>query len=230
MSPQLEQCLERLKKLCSHVETSSAVAFDKFCVYFSPLTFFYVMADLIRREGLSASTLDFHPPSFFCTSLEAFQAWMGGSPVWRVKVRCSFGADEKIAYEEKLRKFGSVVLRLILLPNNKAMVARADPQKVLELLTAPDCHYIDNLEFKLNADGVMVDRVEISFLLANRNLLKTHSGIVADHKHRMLLFRIGRFGIDHEWEVGSLPEARPVGPWRKIEFGSTRCIKEIHRH
>ena len=216
MSPLLEQCLERLKKLCFHVKSPSDSALSKNCgmSYYSPLTFCYVVCDLSRR-GLSASTRDgiFQPPPLLRTAVDTFQGWMEGRLVWRVTVRFSFDADKKIAFEESSTEFDTAALRLILLPNSKVMAARAQPKEVLELLTDPDSQYIDNLEFKMkpNADGIAVDGAEISFLLADRNVLKTHRGIVVDHENRHVLdLKDGPIGIEHKWEVEKFTQPCPL--------------------
>ena len=74
-------------------------------------------------------------------------------------------------------------------------------------------HFIDNvgLNLKLKTEGG-IDQVEISFLLADRSLLKTHCGIVVDQPHSSPVFVLGRFD-DRRCKVEpfDLPYPRDMG-------------------
>ena len=210
MSPLLEQCLDQLKKMCFVVEAPSDDAVDKLSSYFSPFTFYYVMSDLIRRGGLPASTIDFNPPPQLRTSLEAIQAWMEERPVWRVNVRLVHDTEKKQpVYTELFEQIGIVALRFVLLPKNAFVdTCVADPDRLQSL--HPDSHYIDNFELKMNlkTDG-RIEKVDLSFLLTDRNMLKSHIGIFFDRDFRTSIFGLGRLGRESKFEVKKFTQPRP---------------------
>ena len=204
MSPQLEQSLGRLKKYCFSIKVSSS---DAVHFPYSPLTFHYVMCDLIRR-GLPASVIEstFHPPSLFRKSWEAIQDWMEGRPLFWVNIRIRHLKEkqQELCASNYLKRCGNIPLRLVLVPNNKGLEAACeDPDRFSELLTSSDCHYIDNLEVEttLKTDG-SIDGADISFFLADRNLLMTHCGIVVDRYCRMLIFGVDSKGRAERFKMG----------------------------
>ena len=214
MSSQLEQCLERLKKLCFLVKTPSIGRDDKVGIkVFSPLTFCYVLSDLIHRGGLPASTMEaFPPPSIFRASMEANQAWMEGRDVWRVTAYLS--VSKTIDLDLFWKIFGTTPLRLLLMPHSAAIAVFNHNERLFDVIYSTDSHFFDNfsLSVKMNEDGISMDSTEVSFLLADRNLLKTHCGFIVDHdqKRRIPLFVIGRFRTDCSIDVDKFS---PLYPW-----------------
>ena len=190
MSPLLEQCLERLKKLCFPVNVYSGDGWQNCGMFsYSSLTFCYVLSDLIRREGLPVTTMEaFPPPSFFRTSMEANRAWMEGRTVWRVNVCTKYEQIDQILLNEVWNKV-LPTFRLILAPTLAFRVAGTSEDKFNELFTSTESHFIDNLGviIKRKENGE-IDEVDISFLLDDRNLLKTRSGAVVDYENRRVLF------------------------------------------
>ena len=192
MSPLLNQCLERLKKLCLLVEAPSSGP-GRSCGMscYSPLTFRYVTCDLIRRGGLPVTAIEnFHPPSVFRTAVEAIQAWKERRPVWRVNACIKFDQNKNT---ELTRFWDSPTHRLILVPNSTFQ----DPNCFKKLFTSSENHFINNLVVNVNwkANGE-IDEVDISFLLADRNLLKTHGGVFMDSEHQKPVLMLGSFGTD----------------------------------
>ena len=210
MSPQLEQCLERLKKLCFLVKSPSSgsrVGMSCTMLSYSPLTFCYVMCNLICRGGLPATAIEnFQPPLVFRTSMEATQAWKEHRPIWRVNACIKLDQDEQAAFDKICSTFLPTV-RLILVPNlafKKASTCENDDKRFLELITSSENHhFFENLELyiKRNSENEEIDQVDISFLLADRNLLKTHSGAVVDREHRFPIFKLGSFATNRHLKV-----------------------------
>ena len=218
MSPLLEQCLERLKELCFHVEAPSglAVAECGMCSY-SPLTFCYVMCDLMRRGGLPATAMEtFQLPPVFHSSMAAIQAWKERRPVWRVNVCFQFDQNNKQTEFDEMWNMYSPFLRLVLVPNSAFKVKKC----IRRLFTSTESHLIDNLDLniKRKANGE-IDQVGVSFLLADRNLLKNHRGIVFDYNHRLPIFMLGPISTDnHQVKVEKFSQPNPY--WNQEDSSS----------
>ena len=203
LSPHMEQSLKKLKDECFRLTPAASTRFQSNdfsgrcgMVCYSPLTFRYVVSDMIRRGGfqnpasLMSSSL-FRLPPVFEKSVETSQAWMDHRPIWRVKV-CSAGNSIQQQRErfEKSCLMRSPVLRLILIPlldflstvdkDSAARYARPGMKESdFYKLDSTKNHFFDNLEVSLiqNA-GEMNDHVEVSFLLHDLDLLKSYCGVL----------------------------------------------------
>ena len=188
MSPLLEQTLERLRKFCFLVKDLSDLMKRCAMICYSPLTFHYVVCDLIQRGGLPATAMEsFHPPSFFRTSEKAIQAWKECRPVWRVNVCIKFDQDNQTFFYRMWNEC-TPSLRLILAPHSALLAAYKCRENFLELFASTESHFIDNLDvnIKRKANGE-IDLIYISFLLADRNLLKNHSGVIVAFENQLPL-------------------------------------------
>ena len=189
MSPLLEQSLQRLNKLCFLAKTPSGSDIEN-CgmLSYSPLTFFYVMCDLIRRGGFPATVIEtFQPPSSLRTSVEAIQAWKERRPVWRVNVCIKFGHGEESVFDGFWNKC-ALTLRLFLAPHSVFLAAGTCEDKFEKLLTSAEGQFIDNLDVNVKRkENGEIDVVDTFFLLADRNLLKTHYGVIVTPKNKLLL-------------------------------------------
>ena len=190
LSEPLEQSLERLKKFC-FLQPFEVDRCGMSC--YSPLTFFYVLSDLIirgriRDPATMMTSLFSGLPPVFRKSLETIQAWMEGRQVWSVKVAIPLSL-----FDTQRR---TPVLRLILVPTTgfHPGVCSSSTASPLSDLNSAENHFIDNvgLDVKKTADGG-IDRVEISFLLEDQSLLTTHSGVVVDKIDDSSVFVIGPF-------------------------------------
>lgn len=115
--------------------------------------------------------------------------------VWRVKVVIPFTSTEQALYDQ-LHAHYKPILRLVLIPISD-----------LEKESAADYQFMDNIDFELKLKpSVLSDQAEISFLLEDRSLLETHSGMVIDQSRSAPLFMIGLFN-DRQLEVD--PFQRP---------------------
>ena len=209
LSPTLERSLNLLREECFWLSSSSVIRSDKTVKRcgmncYSPLTFRYVVSDLIRRGGfqdsaaLLSSALCRLPP-VFTKSLETNQAWIDRRPVWRVKLGVPYKLIVDDYAVESTYLVGVPVLRLILVPvedfNSVMGKCQRFPddakkyQKEFYKLDSVENHFFDNLEvnFKRNSDGA-VDHVEVSFLLHDRSLLETHCFLVTSAQHFMSYF------------------------------------------
>ena len=194
LSPTLEHALKQLRDECFHLSPSSILLTSTApgrcgMVCYSPLTFRYVLDDMIRGGGFRdpvtvMSSACSRLPPVFTKSLETSQAWLENRPVWRVKVcvpQHDLSEDEAIF--KKNFCFGLPVLRLILIPAADVPSLLSNPQdwerheKEFNKWTSDKYHFFDNLDvnMKKKSDG---DEMEISFLLHDRSLLESHCGII----------------------------------------------------
>ena len=186
-SQSLKTCLKRLLNACfSHpsldplIACAQAAEFNKTMLFFSPLTFFYVVSDLLRRGGIrepSALMTTFCSlllPAYW-KSFTTCYALMEDRPVWRVVVRShNLVLDELILAENPL-------LRLILVPTKDLPVSSLTSEEFDDLLNSIDNHFIDNIEVNLKMkSSCLIEWVDVAFLLEDRSLLESYSGIVIE--------------------------------------------------
>ena len=224
LSPALEKYLDRLKKACFHISPSGEPVHWKTCglACYSPLTFRYVLNDLIRRSGfispsaVMSAALSGLPP-VFRKSLSVGQAWMERRPVWKVKVGVDLGdlAEESLEISQ-VSRYGTPALHMILVPFSFAEDPSASTMEVRTNLNSTENHFIENLDMKISKLEHMglSNRIDFSFLLEDRSLLDTHFGaVVDDNAAGCPLFFIPHFG-EPQCSVELFNEPYPW-PWDK---------------
>ena len=200
LSPILEQSLKQLKAECFHLSAPSFISptyestprCGMEC--YSPLTFRYVISDMIRRGGfrdpaaVMSSAFSRLPP-VFSKWLETAQALADHRPVWRVKVSVPYTPTVDDDIFQRTLLSGLLALRLILVPleelNSIFIKDECFPddvnknRSVLYKLNSTGNYFFDNLDvnMKRKPDGV-IRRIEVSFLLHDRSLLKSHCPII----------------------------------------------------
>ena len=210
LSPTLDKSIKSLKEVCFLGSKDSL--FQCRTSRYSPLTFHYVLSDLIHRGGIRDSSALFEIalselPPVFRKSFETTRAWMKQEPIWRVTVVIPFSLHDGLSV--------SPVLRLILLPTADLAqgVSLAAAKFSSDLLSTAN-NFIDNVELDAQLKfGGGFDRVAISFLLKDRSLLKTHGGIVIDRDSGSPIFVFGRFSSSN-CQVESFDVSYPW-PWVK---------------
>ena len=110
---------------------------------------------------------------------------MEGKPVWCVKTVVPFSLFDNQAC--------TPLLRLVLVPNADFPSAISSKGKTLHDFKSTVNHFFDNIAIDLKNPRGHFEHVELCFLLEDRSLLKSHSGIVIDHEFGMPLFIIGPF-------------------------------------
>ena len=219
VSGDVEKCLEMLKQMCFFFPSNLKMSGVTF---YTPLTFCYVLSDLVRRCGirdpstLLETALSNLPPVFH-KYLETTAAWMEGRPIWRVNVVIPFSSFNDQA--------STPILRIVLVPHSKFLDASSQnpsAQALLSDLQSTENHFFDNVEhsLKVKPDGGY-DQVQISFLLQDCSLLKTHSGIVINKLEDCAVFVIGNFNdLKHEVELFNRPF-----PWSLKKPSSSLAVK-----
>jgi len=192
LSPALDQSLKRLRAKC--FTPTLAPSLKKFCgeEFYTPLTFQYVLSDLIHRGGAPSALM---APSFlglppvFRKSIEANKAWSEQRPVWCVKVLVPFTSLEQELYD-RVYNVSTPMLRLVLMPIDyfySCVLDNASQQSAFHdfLNLNSTCNYfVDNIEvdLKLKSCG-LIAQVEVSFLLEDRRLLDTRKTEVNLFRH-----------------------------------------------
>ena len=176
------------------------------------MTFLYVLNDLIHRGGdaalLTSSLLGL--PPVFRKSIETIQAWMEERPIWRVKVVVPFTSTDQTLYDQMRGQ--TPILRLVLIPIGD-FEGKSAMGNLKNADSTDDTHFVDNIEvvLKLKPSG-LIDQAEISFLLEDRSLLETHSGMVIDQSGSSVpIFMIGLF-TDRQLEVDPFQRPFPSRP------------------
>ena len=212
VSPDLVNSLSRLRDECFGMTTSKPAPIwtspgvtRSGIGYYSPLTFCYVLGDMICRgampgpSALISSSFAGLPP-VFRNSLQTIQAWMEHRPIYLVKISFPFGSAEQSMYE-KMASWCHPNLRLILVPTPEFVANITKKNAKQSALFQKDMnstskHFIDNIALKITttSSGVM-DQIEISFLLEDCKLLQDICGLVVDVENHTPLFFIN--GLDN---------------------------------
>ena len=185
LTPSLETCLHRLMSACC-LRPSQDTAYlkrESFCwPHFSSLTFCYVLSNLIQRGGITTTSSlwnIFIAPlrPVFRKSFEICRAWMENRPVWRVNLRATVSpALSKIIEDEMACRS---YLRLVLVPAH--VFSSLDSASTFSRLTDLNStvnHFINNAQFRVKVESSgLIEWADISFLLDDCSLLKTHAGI-----------------------------------------------------
>ena len=235
LTPPLEMSLRRLMDACSvNPSSSSKFVFEAIRWYFSPLTFFYVLSDLIRRgssthltSALTSSLLRTLRP-LFRKSFETCRAWMENRPVWRVNVgTAAHHSQKKLLDDVTLNQLGCALLRFVLIPTkdfqrlSSSCSVQTSSVANLTNLDSTDNHLIDSFEFNLKMKSTG-DWAEITFLIEDRSLLQSHSGIVVEAVQGLPIFLLGPFSkMQHSVELYTLPF--PTAP---SQFNESQLIGE----
>ena len=204
LTPTLESSLQRLMEACSlnpSVTHSRSQLCGKVCHFYSPLTFCYVLSDLIHRGGIqkpSALISAFHSrlPPVFRQTFEVHLAWMEGRPVWRVQVSVPFSDDDQELFN-RLCLVGTPLVRLVLIPTIDFLMLVPNSQLSVNRmadLSSTRNHFIDNVgvSIELKPSG-LVDRVDFAFLLEDQSILQTYTGMVVESFKGLPAFAIGPF-------------------------------------
>jgi len=227
LSPAVDQSLKKLSVKCfnKHNRSGSKITGVEF---YSPLTFQYLLSDLIHRGGSSSALMAssfLGIPTVFLKSIEANQAWIKKRPVRKVKVVMPFTSMKQTLYDQ-LYAVGTPFLRLLLIPAEEysslliGKCSQSALENILDNMSSNENHFVDNIEvdLKLKSCG-MIDQVDISFLLEDRSLLQSHCGLVIDQENSFPVFLIGSFTDKH------LPEVElfycPF-PWKNVS--SKSCL------
>ena len=198
LSPPLNKSLQRLMDACSINPCIASVypaVRKEVCKFFSPLTFCYVLSDLIRRGGVpepSALTGAFISTlrPVFRKSFETCRAWMENRPVWRVNVHIS---SQQIVFDHRTL-LASPFLCLVLVPTSAVLHTSSfrDPSSAAADLTNQNSavnHVIGNFEvnLKVKSSG-QIEWNDITFILEDHSLLQSHSGVVIDSNGLPVIF------------------------------------------
>ena len=177
LSSPLKMCLQQLMHQYSTNESLASSLLHVAEKFFSPLTFCYVLSDLIRRGGIQdpsslmttfISTV--HP--VFQKSFETFRAWMENRAVWRVNLRSQTITVNSLS-------MGKVQLRLALVPTNNAPTSESTASADFTDLHSTVNHFIDNVQFSVEIESSgLIESVGVAFLLEDRSLLESHCGVV----------------------------------------------------
>ena len=134
----------------------------------------------------------------FSMSVNTCEAWMKNGTVWRVTYANTLSSKDEKLYNDVAPRVGTPHLRLVFIPN--AIFADSVPNffngtiyKETNNCSSFKMLFIDNLDVivRVKSNG-NIDHVEISYLLEDRRLLNTHTGIVVDIEQGYALFFIGQ--------------------------------------
>ncbi len=238
LSPALDQSLKYLRAKCFTTVIATSTKPTGMESY-SPLTFQYVLSDLILRGGNPSALIKLSflgIPPVFRKSIEANQAWMEQRPVWRIKVVILFTSTDQAFYN---RVSESVpLLRLLLVPIDDFLSLSLGNQAKSTFAkftnaNSTENHFVDNIkvDLKLNPRG-LVDQAEISFLLEDPSLLQTHCGLVIEQVNSIPVFMIGLFherptevelfDQPYPWKISSIPSPNTS---RNLQLVAENCLE-----
>jgi hypothetical protein len=154
-SPDLNRCITKLAKFCHQTTFPKPASLSNSAgseIYYTPLTFNYILDSIIKRLGQdcwSPDLLDIAPQFFLAR--KTLGDWKNGKKMMKLS------AGVQLIMKSAVSQKSTPLLRLVFVLK--------DSYKLNPDLSGPDVHFIDNieLEFKRTSKGVAVETV--SFLL-----------------------------------------------------------------
>jgi hypothetical protein len=172
-SPDLSRCLTKLAKLCHPTTYPKPVSPAVKCrggeIYYTPLTFNYILDSMIQRLGhdfLLPDICQLEITPQFSLAREVLEDWKNGKKMKKYTA----GVMHKVKYVTNKEYIHQ--LRLVLVPWASYML---NP-----VLSGPDVHFIDNFELELKHSLKETAVEAVSFLLARDHCF--------DKKHCAVLF------------------------------------------
>ena len=184
LTPCLERSLQLLMDACSvhpFIASAKRTIYEAIIRRFSPLTFCYVLSDLIHRGGIKdpSALMDTFFSGLrpvFKTSFETCRAWVENRPVWRVTI--SFDPMALKLFDGSLEE--NRVLRLILVPSKDSLSPSFAAAEMTDFYSTAN-HFIDNLKvrYKIESSDI-IESFEVAFLLRDRSVIDSHTGIIVN--------------------------------------------------
>jgi hypothetical protein len=223
-SPDLNQCLTKLAKLChqtkfpkpTYLVSNSAGSH----IYYTPLTFNYILDSIIKRLGQdcwSPDLLDIAPQFFLAR--KTLGDWKNGKKMMK------FSAVVQYLRKSAVSQESNPLLRLVFV--------RKDSDMFNPDLSGPDVHYIDNfeLEFKHSLEEI---KVETSFLLTSDDhgiFDETYYASVVNAFNGMPLLELDPFEsmrveeYDVPYPIVQSKSQLPLDPKNKMYMKVESCIE-----
>jgi hypothetical protein len=229
-SPDLDQCVTKLAKFCHQTTFSKPASLKSSAgsdIYYTPLTFNYILDSMIKRLGH-----DFWLPDIclleiahqFSLARKILEDWKNGKKMMK------FTAGVEYIRKSAVSQESTPLLRLVFVRKASYML-KGD-------LTGPDVHYIDNfeLEFKQTSKGI---KVETSFLLANDDhgfFDETYTAIVIDAFNGMPILLLESFKSMRVEEylvpypIDQRKSQLPLDPKNKMYMKVESCIESEEQY
>ncbi|EFX73625.1 hypothetical protein DAPPUDRAFT_109720 [Daphnia pulex] len=216
-SPDLNRCLTKLAKLCHQTTLPNPVSMVKKCrggeIYYTPLTFNYILDSMIKRLGHDCwlpDLLDIAPQ--FRLARRVMEDWKNG---------------------KEMKKFSAGVHKV------KSAANKERTPKVRLVLVArdSDVQYIDNFELEFNHTSKGVAVKMVSFLLPSDHTFDgTYDAIVVNAFNGMSLLVLDPFESMRVEEylvpypIGQSKSQLPLDPKGKMYMKVESCIESEEQY
>jgi hypothetical protein len=228
-SPDFNRCIIKLAEFCyqtkfpkpTYLVSNSAGSH----IYYTPLTFNYILDSIIKRLGQdcwSPDLLDIAPQ--FSLARKILEDWKNGKKMMK------FTAGVQYVRKSAVSQKSNPLLRLVFVRKDSYMF---NPD-----LSGPDVHYIDNfeLEFKHSLEEI---KVETSFLLTSDDhgiFDETYDAIVVNAFNGMPILHLESFKSMRVEEylvpypiVQNKPQL-PLDPKKKMYMKVESCIESEEQY
>ena len=201
-SPSLELCLKNLEKKCYFMEEKDK-SFEKnkkFFRSYTPLTYYYMVKNVVSRSGNPKSLQDYllktnHSKGFsqFTITQKAIEAWANDRPVTLVTAIQPFTPDIEDLFQSFFR---APMLRVMVIPIDhlqNEMENRKDNTNQW-ITKYPDVHYIENfnLSFQEQDANLISPTLRVSFVLPKEHRLKpNHCAVLIEMFSGCVMLSLG---------------------------------------
>ncbi|XP_046633289.1 uncharacterized protein LOC124312836 isoform X2 [Daphnia pulicaria] len=187
-SPDLNRCLTKLAKLCHQITlpnpvspTNSDTNSAGSEIYYTPLTFNYILDSMTKRLGHDCWLPDIRQLEIapqFILARETLEDWKNGKKMMKLSAVIQ---SIVMSNEEP-----SPLIRLVLVRKASFVLSRD--------LSGPDVHFIENFEFEFNHTSKGIKLETVSFLLAcDHGFDETYTAIVVNAFNGMPLLLLESF-------------------------------------
>jgi hypothetical protein len=229
-SPDLNRCITKLAKFCHQTTFPKPASLSNSAgseIYYTPLTFNYILDSIIKRLGQdcwSPDLLDIAPQFFLAR--KTLGDWKNGKKM--IKLTAGVQYIRKCTVHAVSQE-STPLLRLVFV--------RKDSYKLNPDLSGPDVHFIDNfeLEFKYSLKEIKVETV--SFLLAcDHGFDETYDAIVVNASNGMPLLlldpfesmRVEEYGVPYP--IDQSKSQLPLDPKNKMYMKVESCIESEEQY
>ncbi|EFX73684.1 hypothetical protein DAPPUDRAFT_307653 [Daphnia pulex] len=229
-SPDLDQCVTKLAKFCHQTTFPKPASLKSSAgsdIYYTPLTFNYILDSMIKRLGHDFWLPDIRLleiPHQFSLARKILEDWKNGKKMMK------FTAGVQYIRKSAVSQDSTPLLRLVFVRKASYML-KGD-------LSGPDVHYIDNfeLEFKHSSKGI---KVETSFLLTSDDhgfFDETYTAIVIDAFDGMPLLLLESFKlmrVEEYLELYPIDQSKsqlPLDPKEQMYMKVESCIESEEQY
>ena len=202
-SPVLSRCLDQLAKKCFVVKFPSPIPDNEMnkrllsLIYYTPLTFYYIVSSMNQRLGGDLWLKDIpnfsNIPPALKLAKRTLDAWKSGQPVLKMTAHFKYDLEKAFIFHKDCRS-GAPSVRVVLYPKSRhldrsvKLIPRSKPmglektylESFRNIVSLPHVHIIDNFHLERKKTSVEESATVSFFLVPDHGLKDTHHVLLLD--------------------------------------------------